>query len=587
MDEKPGPVTVEYGPTDTTSDIQPTQSNEPGIDVVVVSHKRPYGDVNFIGTYVAAGLGACSVYGAFVLPATSLSYINTAIGPSANITGVVLAWTLCLAVGYTLVGRLSDIFGRRWFFIGASLLATLGTIIGATAHDVNQLIGANVLLGLGAAVQLSFNYILPELVPMKDRFYVVSLIFIFALPLSGFGPVIGRLLIVHTTAGWRWFYYINIILNGLSSLLYFLFYFPPAFGKLHRNRSLWQEIKDLDFGGIILYSGGFLVLCMGLSWGGVVYPWGSAHVIATLVAGAVTVVIFVLYEIYMPLNRPLVPMHLFKSRDYCVLTVISAVGGMLYYSLNVIYPTMIAALFTTDPVRGGLLACAIGGGVAAGQFSSSLWAKPGGQFRWKLFFSVVACTAFTAAMAGVKYNEHAASALMVLASFFIGALESLVGIAITFCIKDQSEIGVAVGVYGSVRSAAGCLATSLFATILMNRVTHNIEHTVVPALVEAGLPVASVKPFLTALESGNKSAIAQVPGVTTSVIGVAVETTKWSYSNAFSLVFLVTLAFGICSCIVAFFSAEVEKYYTDDVVRQLDRGFFGKHRAASEDTDKI
>lgn len=216
-------------------------------------------------------------------------------GPSMNVTWVVLAWTLCLAVGYTLVGRFSDIFGRRWFFIGASLLATIGTIIGATAQDVNTLIGANVLLGLGASAQLSFNYILPEIVPMKDRFYVVSLIFIFALPLSGFGPVIGRLLIVHTTAGWRWFYYINIILNGLSSLLYFLFYFPPDFQGLHRNRSRWQEVKDLDFGGIVLYSGGFLVLCMGLSWGGIVYPWKSAHVIGTVVAGAVTVIGFVLY----------------------------------------------------------------------------------------------------------------------------------------------------------------------------------------------------------------------------------------------------------------------------------------------------
>ena len=39
-------------------------------------------------------------------------------------------------------------------------------------------------------------------------------------------------------------------------------------------------------------------------------------------------------EIYMPLKRPLVPMHLFAERDFVVLTIISAVGGMLYYALN-------------------------------------------------------------------------------------------------------------------------------------------------------------------------------------------------------------------------------------------------------------
>lgn len=80
MDEKHEPVTLVERSSDTTSELQPTQSNDGRIDVVRISHKRPYGDPNFIGTYLAAGLGACSVYGAFVLPATSLSFINTAIG---------------------------------------------------------------------------------------------------------------------------------------------------------------------------------------------------------------------------------------------------------------------------------------------------------------------------------------------------------------------------------------------------------------------------------------------------------------------------------------------------------------------------
>ena len=128
---------------------------------------------------------------------------------------IILAWTLCLAVGYTLVGRLSDIFGRRWFFIGASLCATMGCIIGATASHINQLIAGSAFIGLATAAQLSFNYIITELVPMKDRFYVLALVFLFAIPFSAFGPVISRLLIVHTSAGWRWDYYMNIIISKL------------------------------------------------------------------------------------------------------------------------------------------------------------------------------------------------------------------------------------------------------------------------------------------------------------------------------------------------------------------------------------
>jgi MFS family permease len=44
----------------------------------------------------------------FVLPANSLSIINTELGPSKNITWVALAYTLGLSVGFLVVGRLSE-----------------------------------------------------------------------------------------------------------------------------------------------------------------------------------------------------------------------------------------------------------------------------------------------------------------------------------------------------------------------------------------------------------------------------------------------------------------------------------------------
>ena len=121
---------------------------------------------------------------------------------------------------------------------------------------------------------------------------------------------------------------------------------------------------------------------------------------------------------------------------------------------------MVATLFTSDIVEGGLLTCGIGGGVAAGQFTSVLYAKPGGFFRWKLFFSVVACTIFTASLAAAK-TQATASGLIVLSAYFIGVLEGLIGIGITIILEDQTEIGVAVGVYGSIRSVMGALASEL------------------------------------------------------------------------------------------------------------------------------
>ena len=49
-------------------------------DVLEVTHERPYGEMNFWGTYVAVGLGALACYGGFVMPATSLALIEADIG---------------------------------------------------------------------------------------------------------------------------------------------------------------------------------------------------------------------------------------------------------------------------------------------------------------------------------------------------------------------------------------------------------------------------------------------------------------------------------------------------------------------------
>ena len=48
------------------------------------------------------------------------------------------------------------------------------------------------------------------------------------------------------------------------------FYHPPDFYELHnRRRTKWQEIQELDYVGIFLYTAGLLIFLMGLSWGGV------------------------------------------------------------------------------------------------------------------------------------------------------------------------------------------------------------------------------------------------------------------------------------------------------------------------------
>ena len=110
----------------------------------------------FLGSMLALGISfACGV-GGFAFAAPILSYINGDIGPDPNLTWVALTYTLTTGVCLILVGRLSDLFGRRWFMIGGAFLGTLGTIVCATAKDIPALIAGETLVGLGASCQISF-----------------------------------------------------------------------------------------------------------------------------------------------------------------------------------------------------------------------------------------------------------------------------------------------------------------------------------------------------------------------------------------------------------------------------------------------
>jgi MFS family permease len=179
---------------------------------------------------------------------------------------VPLSYLLTLTVFLALVGRLTDIFGRRWFFIGFSVMGTIGTIVAATAQSVPALIGGFVLIGAAAGAGLSFFWVVSELVPMRRRFIANSALYFFTIPFTGLGAKVSSSFLQNTNVGWRGPLYLMTAINGVGTICWFLFYHPPTFGQLHRGKSLMKFVKDFDYVGFILFTAGTLLFLMGLSW---------------------------------------------------------------------------------------------------------------------------------------------------------------------------------------------------------------------------------------------------------------------------------------------------------------------------------
>lgn len=170
-----------------------------------------------------------------------------------------MSYLLTTAVCITIIGRVSDIFGRRWVFIGGTALGLIGSIICATAHHIPTLTGGTAIIGIGAASQLSYYYVFGELVPMKYRFVANAVVYVIGIPATAAGPIISNsFLIYHPSVGWRGNYYLLIALNAIALICWVLFYHPPSFHMKHENESVWKYIKNFDYGGTVLYTGGLV-----------------------------------------------------------------------------------------------------------------------------------------------------------------------------------------------------------------------------------------------------------------------------------------------------------------------------------------
>ena len=125
-----------------------------------------------------------------------------------------------------------------------------------------------------------------ELIPNEHRYTVLGLAFGLLTPLAATAPGLGKTTILRfdvviclqplifkarefaEKASWRWVYYLSAILAAISGLLQLFFYFPPTFHHLHKGLSKRKALLDLDYGGIIIFTGGLTSLLLGISWGG-------------------------------------------------------------------------------------------------------------------------------------------------------------------------------------------------------------------------------------------------------------------------------------------------------------------------------
>ncbi len=132
------------------------------------------------------------------------------------------------------------------------------------------------------------------------------------------GPLAGGFITDHLD--WRWAFYVNLPLGGVSLVWLWLKLDLPKKRTEHR----------IDWLGAIVLTVGITALVLLTSWGGQShgYPWGSWQIIGLGVLAVVSFAFFVPIERRAP--EPIMPLHVFKDRNF---SLISGVGFLLGFAM--------------------------------------------------------------------------------------------------------------------------------------------------------------------------------------------------------------------------------------------------------------
>lgn len=517
---------------------------------------------SFLGSYLAIILATNAGIGSFSLLAPILGIINDDIGPSPNLPWVATGWVLTQGVIALVVGRLTDIFGRRWIFIAGSVIGLVGSIFGSQAQTINQLIGASVINGFAGGIQVNFTWVTSEIVPMKWRYVAVAGIVAIA-PYSALGPKIALSLQNQTGPKWRSVFYLLMVTNVFSIAAWFFFYHPPTFKMLHRRKAMSELLKTFDWIGLALYVGSTITFLLGFQWGGSLYPWKSGHVIGTILTGSAGIAAFILWELNLKKRSqstvPFVNLNLLKNFRFMVQTLIAAIGGAGYFGLSIIWPAAVTTIYTGfSPSQESTMLNVAVVSYIYGQVTIICSTYFFGT-KWPLIISSMLAGPFLAAVAADPLNLNLTMGLLIVGAMTVGGLEGIGLVGITFPLQTQEEIGTAGGLANTIRTLVSTIAIVIYSTTLNNRLNTTVPANVKPAAESAGLPASSIAALIEGLSGAIKLTPANVPGLNAHILDIAETAYRSANAQAYKTVFLVTLAFTGPAMILCWFAEPNDK----------------------------
>jgi MFS family permease len=406
-------------------------------------------------------------------------------------------------------GRLYTLFDAKILYLVGLFLFQAGSALCGAAPSMDILIVGRTLCGAGGAgLYIGVISLLSAFTTRRERPMYIGMTGLVLGLGTALGPIVGGAF-ADSGAGWRWAFYINLVIGGLGVPVY-VFLLPASKPRPHdSNAALW---RTLDWVGVVLSIGAFLTGTMAIAFGGIIYAWNSAPVISLFVVSGSLFIAFGVQQAkawFTTKELRLFPVQFVHDKDMCILFASIGAGTALIFLPIYFLPLYFQYVHGLSALASGVklipfIVTMIFFVFVNGGFMS----KTGIFWPWYTGGSALALIG-SALLYTIDINTSDAKiyGFSVIAGIGTGCFVQS-SFSVAQALVRPSEVGWATGFITVGQLSAGTISMSISNSLFLNKATRDLM-AVLPgstaAQVQAG--IAGVGDFLKNIPASQKDAV--------------------------------------------------------------------------------
>jgi EmrB/QacA subfamily drug resistance transporter len=398
------------------------------------------------------------------------------------------AYLITSTIATPLYGKLSDMYGRKPFFLAAILIFIAGSVACTFATSMYELAAFRAFQGLGGGGLMSLALaIIGDIVAPRERAkYQGYFLAVFGTS-SVLGPVLGGYLAGQSSilglTGWRWVFLINVPIAAVAMVVVTKVLNVPH--SAHKHKIDWAGALFLVIGLVPL----LIVAEQGQSWG-----WTSARSLAAYGIGVVGIVAFVIAEKFAK-DEALIPLRLFRNPVISLMSAGGFIVGMAMFGGIAILPQYLQIVHGASATKSGFLMLPMVLGMMVGSIlSGQITARTG---RYKIFPIIG-----TALMVAALLLLHTIGAYTAL--WQVNVFMAMLGLGLGNCMQTLTlavqnaappkDMGVSSATSTFFRQMGGTLGTAVFISVLFSTVGDKIGDAFKDKSIQQGIAQAGQDP---------------------------------------------------------------------------------------------